>query len=70
MHKDDYGYDTNDSDENPGSNLLWWCQYCNIGLKGENKFVEKTNKMFGVFVCFLCWMLMCSLGTNGILSMK
>lgn len=24
-----------DSDEKPKSNLLWWCQYCDIGLKGK-----------------------------------
>lgn len=37
--------------------MLWWCQYCDIGLKGENKFVENTNKMFCVLCVFFGWIL-------------
>lgn len=48
MHKDNYDHTYDNSDGKPESNLLWWCQYCNIDLKGK-KVVEKGSAC----VCFV-----------------
>lgn len=48
MHKDNYDDTYDNSDGKLESNLLWWCQYCNIDLKGK-KVIEKGSAC----VCFV-----------------
>lgn len=44
MHKDNYDDTYDNSDGKLESNLLWWCQYCNIDLKGK-KLLKKVVRV-------------------------